>query len=70
MRNGERSSTRDIDDNKFSLIEPIIERFFTHKVWVDPDPEIDGNLRVVNVEHVKQFLNTRGLNPAWLLNLE
>jgi hypothetical protein len=61
---------REVDDDKFSMIEPLIERFFSHKIWIDPDPEIDRNLRVNNIEHVKQFLNERGLSSTWLLNLE
>lgn len=62
---------REIDENKYiSTIEPIVKRLFSHKVWIDPDPEIDSNLRVNNLEHVKQFLNTKGLNPTWLMGIQ
>jgi len=61
---------REIDDAKFCAIEPLIERLFSHKIWIDPDLEIDRNMKVNNIEHVKQFLKSRGLTSTWLLNLE
>jgi hypothetical protein len=61
---------REIDDTKFCSIEPLIERLFAHKIWIDPDLEIDRNLKVNNIEHVKQFLKSRGLTSTWLLDLE
>lgn len=62
---------REIDEHTFTaLIEPLVRRLFSHKIWVDPDPEIDNNLRVNNPEHVKQFFRARGLSPEWLLGVE
>ena len=47
---------RPIDEETFiRLIEPLVSRLFSHKVWLDLDPEIDANLRVNNPDHVKQF---------------
>ncbi|MCG0274908.1 MAG: HNH endonuclease [Thermosediminibacteraceae bacterium] len=62
---------RQIDDETFaSVIEPVVNRLFSHKIWLDPDPEIDANLRVNNVDHVKQFFKSRGLSAQWLLGIE
>ena len=62
---------RPIDALTFSLvIEPLVERLFSHKMWLDPDPEVDANLRVNNPEHVKQFFKSRGLSAEWLLGVQ
>lgn len=62
---------RPIDEETFiRLIEPLVSRLFSHKVWLDPDPEIDANLRVNNPDHVKQFFKSRGLSAQWLLGIE
>ena len=62
---------REIDDKTFkNIVEPTVKRLFSHKLWIDPDPEIDTNLRVNNTEHVKQFLNSKGFSSSWLMGIE
>lgn len=62
---------RPIDETTFiQLVEPVVKRLFSHKIWLDPDPEIDANLRVNNPEHVKQFFKMRGLSAEWLLGVQ
>lgn len=62
---------RPIDDEVFfRVIEPVLDRLFAHKLWLDPDPEIDANLRVNNPDHVKQFYRSRGLTTQWLAGLD
>jgi hypothetical protein len=58
---------REINDEDFTLIHGRIKRLFTHKVWRDPDPDVDSNLRINNADHVKRFLKDRGLTSNWVL---
>jgi len=62
---------RQIDEPTFAqVIDPLVSRLFSHKIWSDPDPEIDANLRVNNPEHVKQFFKTKGLSAEWLFGIQ
>ena len=58
---------RKISDNDWKLIRGRITRLFEHKLWTDPSPEIDSNLRVNNEKHVKEFFESRGLKVDWIL---
>lgn len=59
---------RDISEDKWQLIRSRIRRLFVeHKVWSDPSPEVDNNLRVNNETHVRDFLVNRGLTVNWIL---
>jgi hypothetical protein len=61
---------REISEEKWGLIGSRTKRLFAHKVWIDPDPDIDANLRVNNPEHVRNFFREKGLTAAWVLGLE
>ncbi|WP_042688003.1 HNH endonuclease [Methermicoccus shengliensis] len=58
---------RKISEDDWNLIRGRITRLFEHKLWTDPSPEIDSNLRVNNEKHVKEFFESRGLKVDWIL---
>ena len=58
---------RRIYEEDWELIRGRIRRLFEHKIWADPSPEIDSNLRVNNEKHVKEFFEQRGLKVDWIL---
>lgn len=63
----ERLFLRKIHDEDWELIRGRIKRLFEHKLWIDPSPEIDNNLRVNNEKHVKEFFESKGLKVDWIL---
>jgi hypothetical protein len=65
----ERLFYRDLDDKQFSVIEKRLDRLFSHKVWEDPDPELN-DLRYDNAERAKEMLRKSGLTPTWILGAE
>jgi len=58
---------RRIHEEDWELIRGRARRLFEHKIWADPSPEIDSNLRVNNEKHVKEFFEQRGLKVDWIL---
>jgi len=66
----EKIFLRSIPENKWEIIRKRIRRTFEHKLWADPSPEIDNQLRVNNEEHVRDFLKKNGLTVNWILGLE
>ncbi|MFC2033224.1 HNH endonuclease [Chloroflexota bacterium] len=59
---------RDIQEEKWQLVRDRIRRLFIeHKLWADPSPEVDNNLRVNNETHVREFLASKGLTVNWIL---
>lgn len=58
---------RKIPDDEWNMIRGRVKKLFEHKVWTDPSPEINNNLRVNNEKHVKEFLEKVGLKVDWIL---
>ncbi|MCL0073924.1 hypothetical protein M1O50_03480 [Dehalococcoidia bacterium] len=59
---------REIQEGQWQVIKDRIKRLFQeHKIWTDPSPEVDNNLRVNNETHVRQFFLDRGLTVNWIL---
>jgi len=58
---------RKISEDDWDLIRSRIIRLFEHKLWADPSPEIDRNLRVNNERHVKEFFENKGVKVDWIL---
>ena len=58
---------RKITADEQKLIDGRVERIFSHKLWTDPSPEVDNNLRVNNEQHVKEFFESKGLKVDWVL---
>jgi hypothetical protein len=65
----ERIFYLDLDDKQFAAIETLLDRLFSHKVWEDPDPELN-DLRYDDAERAKAMLRKSGLTPAWILGGE
>ncbi|GFP32113.1 hypothetical protein HKBW3S42_00418, partial [Candidatus Hakubella thermalkaliphila] len=58
---------RELHEDKWDIVRGRIKRLFEHKVWTDPSPEIDNNLKVNNETHVREFLKQRELTANWIL---
>lgn len=57
---------RQLGDADFEHVERLVTRLFSHKVWEDPDPELN-DLRYDNAERAKEMLRRWGLTPNWIL---
>jgi hypothetical protein len=57
---------REMDESDFENVDRLIDRLFSHKVWEDPDPELN-DLRYDNAERAKEMLRRWGLTPNWIL---
>ena len=60
---------RDLDESDWVVIERLLRRLLSHKLWVDADPAL-GDLRYDNAERAKQILKGAGLDPGWILGGE
>lgn len=60
---------RALEPSDREVIEGLIDRFLSHKVWEDPDPGLN-DLRYDNVERAKSMLTQAGLTPNWILGSE
>jgi len=60
---------RELDDTDWQIIERLLTRLISHKVWVDPDPAL-GDLRYDNAQRAKDILKRAGLTPGWILGAE
>lgn len=65
----ERLFYRALNDREFEVVETLLDRLFSHKVWEDPDPELN-DLRYDNAERGKEMLRKAGLSPTWILGAE
>ena len=57
---------RELDDRDFTVIERLLDRLFSHKVWVDANPDLN-DLRYDNAERGKEILRREGLSAHWIL---
>jgi len=39
-----------------------VRKFFSHKIWEDPRPEIDAQLKVNGVSRIRQAFEREGLS--------
>jgi len=59
---------REIHEDKWDIVRGRIKRLFEeHKIWTDPSPEVDNNLRVNNETHVREFFKQKELTVNWIL---
>ena len=58
---------REIEDDKWQIIRGRIKRMFEHKIWTDPSPDIDNNLRVNNETQIREFFLNKDLTVNWIL---
>lgn len=57
---------RELDDQGFAVVERLLNRLFSHKVWVDANPDLN-DLRYDNAERGKEILHREGLSANWIL---
>ncbi len=57
---------RELNAEDLSVVDKLLDRLFSHKVWEDPDPELN-DLRYDNAERAKAILSSSGLTPNWIL---
>ena len=60
---------RKISDDDWKIVRGRINRLFENKLWTDPSPGIDSDLRVNNEKHVKEFFESKGLKVDWILGV-
>lgn len=58
-----------VQDENFGIIRLRIRRMFSHKIWEDPRPEVDGQLKVNDVSIIKSVFDKEGLTVGWVLEL-
>jgi hypothetical protein len=57
---------RSLEPSDRQVIESLVDRLVSHKVWEDPDPALN-DLRYDNAERATGMLRAAGLTPNWLL---
>ncbi len=58
---------REVKEEKWLIIRGRIKRLFEHKMWTDPSVEVVNNLRINNIETVRDYFNNRGITVSWIL---
>jgi len=61
---------REITDEDFDVIRGRVKRLFSHKIWDDPNPEVNANLKINESATTKKFLKDNGLEVSWVLGSE
>jgi hypothetical protein len=57
---------RDLGAADMAKIGKLVGRLLSHKVWDDPDPELN-DLRYDNPQRAKDMLVKSGLTVSWIL---
>lgn len=60
---------RTLEPSDLEVIEGLVVRLLSHKVWQDPDPGLN-DLRYDDAERAKAMLAQAGLTPNWILGNE
>jgi hypothetical protein len=60
---------RELDDKDWLMIDGLLTRLLSHKVWVDVGPHL-GDLKYDNAQRAKEILRGAGLTPGWILGAE
>jgi hypothetical protein len=61
---------RAINEDDWQKIEGRIDRLFSHKLWEDPSPEVEAQLKVNAAEQVRSFMLGKGLTVNWVFGGE
>jgi len=61
---------RETSEGNFGLIRGRIKHLFTHKLWIDPNTDIDAKLKINEPKITKQFLRDSGLQASWVLGTD
>lgn len=65
-RERKRLFYRDLTDDQFVVVEKLLKRLFSHRVWVDLDPTLN-DLRYDNAERAREMLANASLTTNWIL---
>jgi len=65
----ERILFRNIPEEKWKLINGYVERMFSHKIWIDKDPNIDIVIGNKKSELTRELFEKNGLTDKWILGL-
>lgn len=57
---------RELSDEDWSVIERLLGRLLSHKIWEDPDPSLN-DLKYDDAERAKGILKEAGLSTNWIL---
>jgi hypothetical protein len=60
---------RNIPLEKWELIEKFIEKMFSHKIWIDKNPNIDIIIGNKKAEITKKYFEDNGFTDKWILGL-
>ena len=53
----------------WKLIDGFVDRMFSHKIWIDKDPNIDIVISKKKSELTKKLFEDHGLTNNWILVL-
>jgi len=65
----ERILFRNILEEKWKLIDGYVDRMFSHKIWIDKDPNIDIVIGNKKSELTRKLFEDNGLTDKWVLGL-
>ncbi|MFZ0168983.1 MAG: HNH endonuclease [Candidatus Dormiibacterota bacterium] len=57
---------RELAPTERQVIDTLVTRMLSHKVWEDPDPALN-DLRYDDADRAKAMLTNAGMTPAWIL---
>lgn len=69
LNESERIFFRSISIEKWELIESLVDKMFSHKVWIDRDPNIDIVIGNKKSELTKKLFDDKGLTDRWIVGL-
>jgi replicative DNA helicase len=60
---------RNISNEKWEVISKFVDKLFSHKIWIDNDPNIDIVIGNKKAELTKKLFEEHGLTDKWVLGL-
>lgn len=60
---------REISEADFETIRGRVKRLFSHKIWLDPDTDVDVQLKINDPSVTRKFLKEKGLDASWVLGV-
>jgi len=60
---------RPITDQQWVLIEGRVQRLFDHKIWDNTSPDVVAQLKINEVEQVRNYLSSQHLTVNWVLGI-
>ncbi len=61
---------RNVGEEDWDRIRIRVQKLFSHKLWMDPDPDIFASLRTNSLEPAQRCFKEHGLTVSWLLGAE